>query len=137
MYRNLALLACSVLVFGCSGDSPTEPPAPLVVEGELESLGALWFPVTLDSGGVLRVELVELTAVLVEVVGEVEPILVLGVGLGQVDGTDCPLSSSFSLEAGDSVSFGLSSGDYCVLVFDDGALPADATVRYVLSTEIS
>lgn len=135
--RNAFLVMCGVLALGCSGSSPTDPTQNLVLEGDLEYQGRQFHPVTPGRDGVLRIEVAELTPLLVQVGDNTAPVLSVGVGLGRPVEEFCVVSASFALAVGGKLSFSLNDGEYCVQIFDTGTLPPDATIHYVVLADVS
>ena len=137
MLSSILFAACGALALGCSGSSPTDPVQNLVLEGDLEFQGRQSHPVTPGSDGVLRIEVVELTPLLVQVGVLFDPTFTVGVGLGRPVEDACAVTASFSLRVGGKLSFSLEDGEYCVQIFDTGTLPPDATIHYIVLADVS
>jgi len=134
---GILLATCCVLALSCS-NSPTDPGQSLVLEGNLEYQGRQFHSVTPGGDRVVRIEVLELTPVLIQVGGSTAPVLSVGVALGRPLNDVCATTASFSVGVGDKLSFSLADGDeHCVQIFDTGSLPVDATIHYVVLADVS
>ena len=132
MRTALALLLAALLTgtIACS-DSPTAPiDEPLVFSGDLLYQGSVEHFFTLQHPGAIQIKVLDLVAKLVEI-DPLNPLnLVVGLGLGRPDGSSCSTTSRTNVAKDSLLAFGLSAGDYCIVLFDSGRLPEDAVIGY-------
>ena len=130
------IAACMLLVFsavlsGCGGDTtPTTPtitrtsPVTETFSSNLVVQGSVWRIVTAAQSGTLTATLTSTS----------QPAAAVGVALGvRSIGTSCLLNSSVTAAAGSSpqLSAQVDAGDYCVKLFDVGAL--STTMSFTLT----
>lgn len=137
---GLALGAVLIILAGCADDPVTTPDGqPLVFSGLLEEGGSVTESLVLVEEGMVRIELSEATAVLIELPpggGEIPPVS-LGIGLGSPGSSSgsCSLTFGDSLSEGDALLVLMGATEKCLLIFDDGSLPDDAVVSYTVTVD--
>lgn len=132
----LALAAC-LLIFGCDGNSPANPEDALVFQGTVTSDGREQHFLTLPNSRIGRLVITELRARLIQVVPGFAPSITLGFSLGRpTPEGECAPTFSASVREGNLFVFGLEAVDYCLAIFDTGALPDDALVDYTMTLSL-
>lgn len=136
--RRSATLLCTVLlaatVAACRDKGPTTPDhQPLVYTGQLAQGGSVTHVLNLVGEGSIRIELTDLTPVLIELPPEGELNLRIGVGLGDFSSGNCVRTFGTGLSEGQSLSVLLTDPARCMLVFDNSFLPEDAVVAYTVT----
>jgi hypothetical protein len=123
---RLALLTLLPLAAGCSGSTLTAPtPVASPVTETFSSLlsvgGTATRSVTMPEHGSLKVRLAATTPASV--------VLGLGLGIPQKTGRGCTLTTTVTTAAGagPQVSLTADPGEYCVEIYDPGALSAQAS----------
>jgi hypothetical protein len=130
----VAILVVPVLVFSCGGDSPTNlADQPLLLTGTLAYQQVVNLDFTLDDADIIRIEVVDLSPILVDITTNPNFIPTIGFGLGSPVEGSCLTRQRLSAQQGGFFTFGLDAGDYCIQLSDTGFLPEDAVVRYTLS----
>jgi hypothetical protein len=124
------LIAIFLLLPGCSSSSPV--PESIFLSGTITYQGSEWHSLPLTKSGIVEIDVRTLQPQLIDVTNINELDLFLGLGVGQPSGDNCNPSTRTAIRQGDQVVFGLGVKEYCILVFDSGALPEDATIRYTL-----
>ncbi len=140
MKKSSLLLPVILLALVSSGcvDNPVTIPdgQPLVFTGLLREGGTVEEILTLEEEGTVRIELTKATAVLFEVLESgAEPIFTIGIGIGDLSSGACALTFGNSLEEGASMTVLMEDKVRCLAIFDDGSLPEDAVVSYVVTVE--
>lgn len=129
-----AVLILAALGAGCRDDGPTTPDGqPLVFSGQLEQGETVSHVLNLVGEGSIRIELTDLTPVLIQLPPEGELSLRIGVGLGDFTSGTCQRTFGTGLSEGESLSVLLTDPARCMLVFDNGFLPEDAVVAYTVT----
>lgn len=134
------VLATALAVAACSGSSssPTAPDGPLVFAGTVAFEGDSIHDLDMFDDGLLTVTLVRIDILLFDTTQGQPSNVVLGFGLGQRDEEgECTLSTNILMREGETRVYRLSRDLYCVSLFDPGALPEDALLRYQLEAVIS
>jgi len=132
MTRRLTLfvMVAALSLTGCD-TSPTEiVGSPLRFEGSLGPEGTDLHLMTVNNAGGVRVIVESLEAVPAL---EGDSLVSIGFGLGEPGGTDdCFITFTAGLTITSQLSFGLSEGEYCVRLFDNGTIGEDAVRNYSL-----
>lgn len=128
----VALLALALTIAGCDSSSgPVDDT--FLFQGEVgfgtRSIHEL---VSMDDG-IARFEVVDLRPKLIDVTLGLR--LVIGVGIGRPNNEgECLTSFTTNAQEGSVFSIGLDKNiTYCVLLFDPGSLPEDASIEYLVS----
>ena len=124
------LVAAFLLLSACSSSSPVSEP--ILFSGTVTYQGTQWHSLPLTRSGIVEINVLSLQPQLIDVTNVIELNLFLGLGIGQPVGGLCPPTTRTTIREGDSVVYGLGVKEYCISVFDTGALPEDATIRYTL-----
>lgn len=138
-----ALLLCLVpalFAAGCdSSSSPTTPDGgPLVFSGTVTFQGTSTHNLDMFDDGLLTVTLIGLDILLFDTSQGSPSNLVVGFGLGQRDEEgECELTTNILIAENEVRVYRLSRDIYCVSIFDAGAFPEDALLRYQLQAVIS
>lgn len=130
-----AVALCTLALAGC-GKSPSEPSIDtLVFTGQLATDGRQIHPFVLPDFELVKIQLAKVRPILFDATGRsAQPVIGVGIGVPQADGT-CPTTFSTSFLEGGSRSFGLTADDYCLAVFDPNSFPDDALVEYTVVIE--
>ena len=127
--KFLSLLALLSLA-ACSSGDPV--PESIFFSGTVTYQGNVWHSLPLTDSGIVEINVRTLQPALLDVTDVINLNLFVGLGLGQPAGDLCPATTRTTIREGDTVVYGLSIKEYCVSIFDTGALPEDATIRYTL-----
>ncbi len=131
--RSLPLLIAAWVLPGCDASSPTEIDGGVQsFAGEIAADGSMehFFAVT-NAGGV-KVDVLEVTFEPPRDEDVVTPFLALALGRPDIEGM-CTLTFQSTIRTGTSLAFSLEARDYCVRVFDRGALGDEETGRYAFT----
>ncbi len=124
------------LVVACD-DSSTDPgDLTLIFEGVVEFQSEEFHVFETAEQGTVRVNLDDLSPLLLDVTFTDPDALFVTVGVGFVNEGECQETTNFNLREFDELLFGLAPDEYCVSIADAGAFPEDAQVRYVLSVQV-
>jgi hypothetical protein len=117
-----AVCAVAFVAAGCSSNNTTTSPTPVTSSTETFS-GFLTAGTRLSRSVTLSTQ-TTLTATLDRTT---PPDVVVGIGLGLLDGSDCALSNSTTGTGGSGVALAthVDAGTYCVQIFDVGQVPSD------------
>ena len=130
--KKLMILAAGwVLGLGC-GSSTSPLMDPITFEGEIAVAGRQIHPLVLTASGTIRIEFTRLEEKPVEGVEPTDTNWVLGVGVGRPIGEECSTRYSIRASVGQLLVVGLDEGEYCLLVFDAGFVPADTVIEYTV-----
>lgn len=128
--RLALFVTCVFLLSSCSSSSPV--PESIFLTGDVSYQGSNWHSLPLSNSGIVEIDVLALTPQLVDITDLPSLNLFLGLGIGQPSGGDCTPTTQTAIQAGSRVVYGLSAKEYCILLYDTGALPEDAIVRYTL-----
>jgi len=128
--RLALLVACLLLLPSCSSSNPVDES--IFLTGTVSYQGSKWHSLPLSNSGIVEIDVLTLTPQLVDITNILNLDLFLGLGIGQPSGEDCVPTTQTAVQAGSRVVYGLSAKEYCILLFDTGSLPEDATVQYTL-----
>jgi hypothetical protein len=127
---RIAPIVVLVLLSACGGSSPVSES--IFFSGTVSYQGNEWHSLPLTSSGIVEINVRTLQPQLLEITDVIDLDLFIGLGIGQPANGLCTPTTRTTVREGDSVTYGLSVKEYCVSVFDTGALPEDATIRYTL-----
>ena len=127
--RIAALFALLVLP-GCGGDDPV--PESIFFSGTVTYQGTAWHSLPITDSGIVEINVRTLQPTLIDITNVIDLDLFIGLGIGQPADELCPPSTRATIREGDSLVYGLGVKEYCLSLFDTGALPEDATIRYTL-----
>jgi hypothetical protein len=133
MRKTLARFAPIVVLLlssACGGSSPV--PESIFFSGTVAYQGNEWHSLPLTESGIVEINVRTLEPQLIDITNVINLDLFLGLGIGQPSGDLCVPTARTTVRAGDSVVYGLAVKEYCISVFDTGALPEDAVIRYTL-----
>ena len=139
--RQLTLLLSivgSLAFLGACADDPATTPGgePIVFTGRLKQGERINRPLLLEEEGTIRIEVTDLTPVLIELPPEASlPSLTMGVGIGTLGGEECNITFGSSLAEGDNMTVLVEGTTKCLLFFDDGSLPLDAIISYTVMVD--
>ena len=123
---------------GCGSDSPTGlAEQPIILTGLLAYQGSEVLNFTLDDDEIIRIDIVELTPVLVDITNNPNFVPTIGFGLGTPLEGACITTQRSAAQEGGFFIFGLNAGNYCLRLSDTGFFPEDAIVKYTLSISSS
>ena len=125
----LSLVALMPLA-ACSSGNPV--PESIFFSGTVTYQGNVWHSLPLTDSGIVEINVRTLQPALLDVTNVINLNLFVGLGIGQPVGDACPATTRTTIREGDSVVYGLGVKEYCISIFDTGALPEDATIRYTL-----
>jgi len=128
--RLALLVACILLLPSCSSSNPVDES--IFLTGTVPYQGSNWHSLLLSDSGIVEIDVLTLTPQLVDITNILNLNLFLGLGIGQPSGGECVPTTQTAVQAGSRVVYGLSDREYCILLFDSGALPEDAIVQYTL-----
>ena len=132
-----ALLAATLLFAVACDDSSTDPgDLTLLFEGVVEFQGEEFHVFETAEQGTVRINLDDLSPLLLDVTFTNPDALVVTVGVGFVNEGACQETTNFTLREFDELLFGLAPDEYCVSIADAGVFPEDAQIRYVLSVQL-
>ena len=129
-FTRIAPIAVLLLLSACGGSSPV--PESLFFSGTVTYQGNEWHSLPLTESGIVQINVRTLEPQLIDITNGGGLDLFLGLGVGTPSGDLCVPTTRTTVRAGDSVVYGLSVKEYCLSVFDTGALPEDAAIRYTL-----
>lgn len=140
--KTFLLCLVTVLAYAGCSDTETTPTAPdgspLVYSGTVSHQGNSAHDLDMFDDGLLTVTLVDLDILLFDTTRGNPNNVVLGFGLGQRnDLGNCILTTNLLLARNEVRVYRLSKDNYCMSLFDPGALPEDALVGYVLQATIT
>lgn len=133
--RRRALAAtfflASLAALACDGNSgPVDDT--FILEGELVYQGSSSHDLTSVDEGIVRVEVLGLRPKLIQ--APAGSTITVGLGLGRPGDNGCQASFRANARVGSVFSIGLEEKTlYCVLIFDSGSLPEDATIDYTVA----
>lgn len=132
------IFATAFMLIGCGSDSPTGlSDQPIILTGLLAYQQVENLNFTLDDDEIIRIDIVELAAVLVDITNNPNFVPTIGFGLGTPVDETCFTRQRSAAQEGGFFTFGLSAGDFCIQLSDTGFFPEDAIVRYTLSISSS
>lgn len=132
----LTSLALLLALGGCS-DSSTEPDEMFNLTGTVAKDAAFIHPLVLDETVILRLGPTSWIQKLADGTTNNPSTIRPGIAIGNLAAGVCTLTSgTFLLSIGETTSFRLANGSYCVQVFDTGVFPTGSTIEYVLLIEI-
>lgn len=136
LLRTLGLAALTVAAGACS-DTPTEPDEVLNFSGTVLFEGSSFHEISAPSARILRLRPVAYTQTLADgTVNEPSPLLP-GLRLGTtVDSLCLPTSTTAFLAVGETTSFRVDPGEFCVQAFDSGFFPEGSKIDYEIAVEV-
>ena len=134
---GLLLILTVSFGLGCSEDTPTEPSNTIVISGSVDHQGFSENPFTMTVDGLLQVTLDDLFPQLPDGVGIDVNSLTVGLSLGRQTADGCATSGALALRVGDSASYGIDQGEYCLNVYDAGFIPTDSSFDFTLNVQMT
>ena len=134
-----ATTVCIVVgLVACGSGSPTGlADTPMIFTGTLAYQQVENINFRLDDDEIIRVDIVELAAVLVDITNNPTFVATIGFGLGTPLDDACITRQRLAAQEGGFFTYGLNAGDYCMQLSDTGFLPEDSVVKYTLSISSS
>jgi hypothetical protein len=127
---RIAPIAVLLQLLACGGSSPV--PEALFFSGTVTYQGNQWHSLPVTDSGIVEINVLTLEPQLIDITNVIDLDLFLGLGLGVPSGDLCAATTRTTVREGDSIVYGVAVKEYCITVFDTGALPEDAAIRYTL-----
>ncbi len=137
--RRLAaclLLASSLLGWSCS-DSPTEPTDSFTFSGTVERQDVTTENFTMTVDGLMEIRLDTLIPQGPDGTVISADALAIGFSLGRQIGEFCDTSGAVAFRVGDSASYGLDQGAYCLYFYDIGFIPVDVAYDFTVTVDMT